>query len=124
MQAENDLLFKINKLKHDDGFIVVTLSINKESTIFKGHFPGHPVLPGACMLQLVKDVLAGALSMPLQLKKADLLKFLVLIDPTNTHTIRLDLSYHFSDEAFVNASAKIIDGEVNCFKFQGTFIRG
>lgn len=123
MPAKNDTIFKVTNLKRDDAFISASLEINKNSELFNGHFPGHPVLPGACMLQLVKDVLADTLNTSLRLKMADQLKFIVLIDPTIIHTMQLEISCEFSDEDFITASAKLIAGEVICFKFLGTFIR-
>ena len=55
-EANNDL-FSIEKVTHEDGAIKATLGINSDSEILKGHFPGHPVVPGACMLQITKEVL-------------------------------------------------------------------
>ncbi len=69
MPVKNDALFKISKLEHSDGIISAMLDINKDCDIFKGHFPGHPVVPGACMLQIVKDVLEEALKVSVRLKK-------------------------------------------------------
>jgi 3-hydroxyacyl-[acyl-carrier-protein] dehydratase len=121
MKAENDILFKISKLVHDEGRISATLDINKDCDIFKGHFPGQPVVPGACMLQITKDVLEKGLNAPLLLKKADNLKFMVMIDPVVTQTVLLDIAYKFVGEGNVNVTAKLSSGDVICFKFQGRF---
>ncbi|HWZ04227.1 MAG TPA: hypothetical protein VNX40_11500 [Mucilaginibacter sp.] len=123
MPAKNDALFKISKLEHNDGAICATLDINKDCDIFKGHFPGQPVVPGACMLQIVKEVLESGLDTSLQLKKADHLKFIVMIGPENMQAIQLDLSYKFVAEADIDAVARLINGGVVCFKFQGIFAR-
>jgi 3-hydroxyacyl-[acyl-carrier-protein] dehydratase len=122
MPAKNDVIFKISKLEHHDGVISAALDINKDCTVFKGHFPGQPVVPGACMLQLVKDVLEAALGTALRLKKAEHLKFISMIDPTITQKVLLDFSCKFVEEASLNVTAKLIAGEVVCFKFQGIFL--
>jgi 3-hydroxyacyl-[acyl-carrier-protein] dehydratase len=41
----------------DDGFRAI-LSVEPSLSILPDHFPGHPILPGICMLQAV--LLAGA----------------------------------------------------------------
>jgi len=69
MPGKNDGLFKISKLEHQEGVISAVLDINKDCDIFNGHFPGHPVVPGACMLQIVKEVLEKALETSLTVKK-------------------------------------------------------
>jgi 3-hydroxyacyl-[acyl-carrier-protein] dehydratase len=122
MPVKNDALFKISKLEHNDGIISARLDINKDCEIFKGHFPGHPVVPGACMLQIVKEVLEEALEVSLRLKKADHLKFISMIDPGNTLSVALDIAYKIVEEGDIGVIAKLMSGEVVCFKFQGKFI--
>ena len=124
MPVKNDALFKISKLEHSDGVISAILDINKDCEIFKGHFPGHPIVPGACMLQIVKEVLEEAMHASLRLKKADHLKFISMIDPGNTLAVQLDIAYKIVEEGDVSVTAKLMSGEVVCFKFQGRFLRG
>jgi 3-hydroxyacyl-[acyl-carrier-protein] dehydratase len=123
MPVSNDNLFKISKLVHDEGLISASLDINKNCDIFKGHFPGQSVVPGACMLQILKDVLEKGLDVSLMLKKADHLKFIVMIDPVDTQKVILDIVYKFIDEVDVNITAKLMSGDVVCFKFQGRFVK-
>jgi 3-hydroxyacyl-[acyl-carrier-protein] dehydratase len=123
MPTKNDALFRISKIEHHDNLISATLNINKDCDILNGHFPGQPVIPGACMLQIVKEVLENTLDTSLRLKKAEYLKFISMIDPEKIHSVHLDISYKFIDEDSLNVTAKLITGEVVCFKFQGTFIR-
>ena len=120
MPVANDL-FSIYKLTCENGVIWATLGIDAEHEIFKGHFPGQPVVPGACMLQIVKEVLEMALKHPVRLKKADQLKFMTMINPTNTPTIQLEIAYKPLDENTISTTAKLRNGEVVYFKFQGTF---
>jgi 3-hydroxyacyl-[acyl-carrier-protein] dehydratase len=122
MPVKNGSLFKIGKLEHHESTIHASLNINKDSDIFSGHFPGHPVVPGACMLQIVKDVLETGLSISICLKKADYLKFMMIIDPQNTQAAQLDLSYKFVDGDLIIVNAKLITGDIVCFKFQGAWI--
>jgi len=123
MPVKNDPLFNIAKLKHNDNIIIAALDINKDCDIFKGHFPGHPVVPGACMLQIVKEVLEEALDTSLRLKRAEYLKFINMIDPGSTSLVALDIVYKVIEDGDVSVVAKILNGEVVCFKFQGRFGR-
>jgi 3-hydroxyacyl-[acyl-carrier-protein] dehydratase len=116
----NDI-FSIKSIAHENGIILAVLKIDPNSEILKGHFPGHPVVPGASMLQTLKEVLEGALEQSLIMKKADSLKFMRIIDPLNTETVLLDIAYKFTGENMIHVSAKLSTGETMCFKFQGTF---
>lgn len=124
MPVHNDL-FTINQIDHKDNSITALLGIDTESEILKGHFPGHPVVPGACMVQIVKEVLEAALKTTLRLKKADQLKFMCLIDPTALNgNVQLDIDYRLEEDNTVYAAGKLTDGETVCFKLQGTFQEG
>jgi len=114
-------IFIIDKLTPAEGVITADLSVDQDSEIFAGHFPGQPVVPGACMLQLVKDVLESSFGCSLQMKQAGQLKFISMISPGIEQTIQLSLTYTFAEHIAV--TAKLICGNTDCFKLQGTFIK-
>lgn len=115
-------LFTITTLSHESHSIRAVLHINADNPILKGHFPGHPVVPGASMLQVIKEVMAEALHVQLRLKKGDQLKFMSLVDPTKATEVQLQIDYR-SKEDGIHANAKLLDGETVCFKMQGVFIK-
>jgi 3-hydroxyacyl-[acyl-carrier-protein] dehydratase len=43
--------------------------LNPKHAIFAGHFPGQPVVPGVCMLQIIKEGLEQALDKKLVYKQ-------------------------------------------------------
>ncbi len=122
MQVGQHDLFNITFSEHEDGAVHAKLEVNPDSDILRGHFPGHPVVPGASMLQAVKDVLENALNKPVTLKKAQHLKFMAMIDPENTPIVDLDITYKHGDDDDINVAAKLVSGDVVHFKFQGTFV--
>ena len=122
MTVVNDEIFLVDELQAGDGSIHAKLSINKNSTILNGHFPGQPVVPGACMLQLVKDILERVLETTLLLKKADYLKFINMMVPGNCESITLDIFYNIFEDQIIKATGKISSRGSVCFKFQGAFI--
>ena len=38
----------------------VLLELNPDHAIYQGHFPAHPVVPGVCLLQLIKESVENA----------------------------------------------------------------
>ena len=53
--------FYIRSLQAEGISVVALLEINPLHKIFKGHFPGQPVVPGVCMLQMGREILEKAL---------------------------------------------------------------
>ena len=123
MAVTNNDLFSIKEITHEGGVIKTTLGINSDSEILKGHFPGHPVVPGASMLQITKEVLENVLQTSIRLKKADQLKFMAMIDPGVTSSVELDITYKQPEENSIIITAKLSNGNTIYFKFQGSFIR-
>src|ERR1700712_2521832 len=90
--------FFIEKINIDAGRVTASLKIDRHHKIFEGHFPGSPVVPGVCMMQIVKEILENALGKELNLKKADHMKFLSILNPDQADKILLDATYTESRE--------------------------
>jgi 3-hydroxyacyl-[acyl-carrier-protein] dehydratase len=115
-----DTLYSIVSVTHLEGKVIAELQLDKGNEMFKGHFPDQPVLPGACMLQILKEVLESALNKKIRLKKADQMKFLSIVDPSVNDMLQLSASYSINEEDIVvNATMSNVNGA--CFKFRGTF---
>lgn len=52
-----------------------------DSIIYRSHFPGRPVTPGVCVIQMVRELLGRHLGLKLSLTDALNVKFLQVIDP-------------------------------------------
>ena len=74
---QNDF-FTITAVSGEGHSFNVMLELNASHTIFDGHFPGHPVVPGACLMQMVQEVTETVLGSELRLIRADHLKFIAL----------------------------------------------
>ena len=118
-----DGLFKFLSVNHTDGLVIAAVEINAGHEIFNGHFPGQPVLPGASMVQLVKDVLESALKTPVRLQIANNLKFLSLINPQENKHLQLTLNYTVDDTLLKVTGDLISEDDTVCFKFQGLFVK-
>lgn len=116
-----DSLFKVVSVIDGDGVITAVVDLDADNPIFSGHFPGRPVLPGACMVQLVKEVLEDILGKSIRLQKADNLKFLSLIDPHQNKSLALTIN-HIHENESIKVTATLTAADVVCFKLQGVFV--
>ena len=104
------------KMQHDPGVISAKLTLNAEHPIFAGHFPGQPVVPGVCMMLLMRELLEEALDQPLRLLSADHAKFLTMLRPGDT--VEAELRY----TADLKVTARLFNQAATFFKYQATFI--
>jgi len=114
-----DDVFSIGNLEHSEGIITAALAINADSLIFKGHFPGQPVVPGACMLNAVRAVLEQALGRPIKLNKATQLKFVGILVPIKAAAALLEITYKTAEIGII-ANGKLTGDRV-CMKFQASY---
>ena len=84
--------------KAENGSFIATISLNKDHDIFKGHFPGNPVTPGVCMMQIVKELTEEFTSSKLFLKSASNVKFMAIINPMETPELKLQLDITESEQ--------------------------
>ncbi len=84
--------YKVNSTqKIEEGKYKVEISLNQNHDIFNGHFPGNPVTPGVCMMQIVKETTEGLLQKKLSLTSANNIKFMAIINPFENPDLVLDL---------------------------------
>jgi 3-hydroxyacyl-[acyl-carrier-protein] dehydratase len=101
--------------------INVLLQLNPAHSIFDGHFPGQPVVPGVCMMQMVKELTASFLERETRLVKADQLKFLALLIPAEGAQLRMDLKFMPRENGETGVEAQLLDETTLFFKFKGSF---
>ncbi|MDH6251319.1 3-hydroxyacyl-[acyl-carrier-protein] dehydratase [Chryseobacterium sp. H1D6B] len=77
--------------KGENGSFTANITLNKDHEIFKGHFPGNPVTPGVCMMQIVKELTEEFTGSSLFLKSASNVKFMAIINPFETPDLTLQL---------------------------------
>ena len=84
-------LYEITAFDHEACEVSATVKLNKHHRIFEGHFPGHPVLPGVCVIQMVQELTEKALGKTLLLTVASNVKFMAVINPEKNETIHFNL---------------------------------
>ncbi|MCH5716327.1 3-hydroxyacyl-ACP dehydratase [Niabella hibiscisoli] len=119
MLIEN--LYKLDTFDSEAQKAVASITLNANHKIFEGHFPGQPILPGVCQLQMVKELLEKATERKLFLSEAANCKFLQMIDPTQTNVLVITIDYKTEDEA-VTCNAVIKSGDAVYLKMNGKFI--
>jgi 3-hydroxyacyl-[acyl-carrier-protein] dehydratase len=116
-------LYMIQSLSESDHQIQATLKLQADHAIFDGHFPGQPVLPGVCMMEMVAEITGHYLKTDFRISGAPLIKFLRMIDPQVNPLIDVEIKFNQSAEAIVT-SGKIFSGSEIFMKFQINLVSG
>lgn len=74
------------------------LEMNAGHFIYKAHFPGQPITPGVCIVQIAKELLEDYVQKPLEIVKIKNVKFLSVITPDDTTSVTYQLAKVAIDE--------------------------
>ncbi|WP_437919191.1 hypothetical protein [Sphingobacterium sp. LRF_L2] len=77
---------------------IVHVCLNPAHKIFSGHFPGNPVTPGVCMMQIIKEITESITQKSLFLTKSSNVKFMALINPLINPILQLVLDLSTDSE--------------------------
>ena len=77
------------------------VSLQEKSLIFQAHFPGEPITPGVCIIQIAKELLEDYVQKCYTIKTIKNVKFLNVISPVPTPHV----TYVF-DKIVVDESSK------------------
>jgi 3-hydroxyacyl-[acyl-carrier-protein] dehydratase len=114
-----DSLFIVKDYSAEGSEIKATLELDENHSIFKGHFPGQPVVPGVCMMQSVKELVERHVKHKLVVAEADNMKFLSVIDPRINKLINATISVSDKDSV-LSINASLFAEKVTFFKLKAT----
>ena len=114
-------LYSIQKLSESDNQIQVIVNLMADHAIFEGHFPGQPVLPGVCMMEMIAEITGYYLQKLFRISGSPLIKFLRMIDPKKNPLIRFEIKFLPAEEN-VFTNGMIFFGADIFMKFQLTLV--
>lgn len=85
---------------------IIQIELNPGHPVYQGHFPGHPVVPGVCLLQLIKECVEDIRQQKLQVTQVSSCKFLSAINPVMTPHISVALTFKETEEGTLQLQAE------------------
>lgn len=108
---------------NSEGKYLAAITLNKDHDIFKGHFPGNPVTPGVCMMQIIKEITESILNETLTMVSTSNVKFMAIINPEINSKLVLDLEISENEAAEIKVKNTSCFGETVALKLSNTYKR-
>jgi 3-hydroxyacyl-[acyl-carrier-protein] dehydratase len=87
-----DIIERPASTSEEGATVVYRIQLHPDSDIYRSHFPGRPITPGACIIQLVQELAQDHFHAPaLQIRQITNLKFLALLEPQHHPCIDVHL---------------------------------
>lgn len=118
-------IISTRELVSDAGFpdtrsFLSEIRINPGHEIFRGHFPGNPVVPGVCQVQMIRETIEAVTGLAGTLLDADNIKFLSVIIPDESILLELECKLHGADPVLTGVTATLRSPDSIHLKFKGT----
>ena len=116
-----DNLFIIETITDNENGFEASLICNPEHPVYKSHFPGNPITPGACLLQTAGVLIQQKMGRPLFLKTSKNIKYLSLLNPEENKKVKYLFSHVVEDETECKAQVVIADDSTVFTKMSLTY---
>ena len=103
----NDFYFVTGKEPVENGF-AVRVQFRPDHEIYKVHFPARPITPGACLLQIAKNLIEEEVGTKLFTRQIKNIKFLNVINPEVTGSVVFQINLSCIERQ-VNATVTVSD---------------
>lgn len=108
--------FTINDKVSSETEIWAELFIDANHKIFEGHFPNQPVVPGVCMMQMIKEIYEEVTGKTTNLVQAAELKFLAVINPLENNLVHATIKIAEEESGQVKIAASLFKDDLVHFK--------
>lgn len=100
--------------------VTARIGLDPSHPVYKGHFPGNPVVPGVCQIQIIREILQKSTGRKLFIGRCDQIKFLSMITPSLATPLDLEILVKGSEDHGLSVTASILREGTPCMKFKGT----
>ena len=116
-------LYKVISADNDSRSFL--LELIGDSTIYRAHFPGHPITPGVCIIQMAAELLSSLLGENLILSSVTNAKFLNVIDPCITKSLyfSFDKIAPAEDDSQIKAQIRVHNNDIVFSKLSLSFLK-
>ena len=117
-----DNLYTILSQQPQEGITAFQVRLHPEWPVYKAHFPGHPITPGVCIVQMVQELLQCALRRELCLCQAKNVKYLSIISPEEVTELTVAFpKIEEQSDGSLKVQAQVASGETLYTKLSASF---
>jgi 3-hydroxyacyl-[acyl-carrier-protein] dehydratase len=91
----------------DNSDFTFGILLNREHRIYAGHFPQQPVVPGVCMILMIRELAEKALGNNLMFSDISNIKFLSLVNPSINNELMVKLTLGSTETGFYSVKASV-----------------
>ena len=111
----------LSQEKTGDTKFNIRILVNANHEVFKGHFPGNPIMPGVCMIQIIKELTEKITESSLMIQSLSNVKFMALINPEINPELLLELDIVTTEDDLVKVKNTTYFNETTALKLSNVY---
>lgn len=115
--------YTLEKTESTESSYTATVALNTSHEIYKAHFPGNPITPGVCLLQMALELLNARFGEQFRMVEAKNIKYLKIINPLENPTIDFNIDFKY-DQNVLTANINILSGNITFTKINAIYKKG
>ncbi|GIV32766.1 MAG: 3-hydroxyacyl-ACP dehydratase [Chitinophagales bacterium] len=99
---------------------MASISFNTQHSIFSGHFPGMPVVPGVCLVKITGELISRHTGRYYRLLEADSIKFIRFVTPKEIKNLHFEITFVPEGNLLTVTGTAFLD-QLIYFKLKGKY---
>ncbi len=112
-----DSMYHIKEWRTDGTTTAADITFCPDHIIYQAHFPGQPVTPGVCILQIISELLEVHFDADLKLNVVKSMKFVKPISPVDDSQVTMTFQQIAESNGMVTVKGDISSGDVLYTRF-------
>ena len=114
-----DKYFSIDDCKQGDGCAQFHVRLLPDCDVYRGHFPGNPVSPGVCNIEMIKECFDVLQDGNPRIKTIDRCRLTAVASPAVSPNLTIDMSWTKENDGW-HLIATLKDDNQQYLDFKGT----
>jgi 3-hydroxyacyl-[acyl-carrier-protein] dehydratase len=111
--------FAVESQQQHEGSAHYHVRLLADCDVYRGHFPGNPVSPGVCNIEMIRECFAMALGGAPRIHTIDRCRFTAVASPVKSPELDIDMEWTTAEDGY-HLVAVLKDGEQQYMDFKGT----
>lgn len=119
MLLDNFFTYTLTQTQENE--CIAAISLDKSHSIYQGHFPEIPIVPGVCQIQILKEILQNIFGLEILLTQAKEVKFLSMLNPEEQDKFDMKITYEKTLDSELKVSAISYFNEIKYLKIKADY---
>lgn len=119
MKLEGNYYTLLNVERQDADAAIYHVALCPESDIYRGHFPGNPVCPGVCNMQMIKECVEKFTGKQLHVTYVKQCRLTAVATPAICQELDVKIGVQSTDDTNYTIMASIYDTQRTYMDYKG-----